>query len=101
VNPQGCGVRFSRELEPGTQVRVDDLPGVGSITAEVASGLPLQTGGKYWLVGICLDSPGNLWCLAPSPQDWGPDASVPRFFPSSVQPSIVESAIAERLLRRG
>ena len=62
--------------------------------------LPLQTGSKYWLVGICLDSPGNLWCLAPSPQDWGPDASVPRFFPSSVKPSGEGSPIAERLLRR-
>ena len=101
VNPQGCGVRLTRPLEPGTQIRVDDLPRGGSITAKVASSLPLQTGSKYWLVGICLDSPGNLWCLAPSPQDWGPDASVPRFFPSSVKPSVEDSPIAERLLRRG
>src|SRR5712692_1429498 len=100
VNPQGCGVRFTRPLEPGTQIRVDDLPGGGSITARVASSLPLQTGSKYWLVGICLDSPGNLWCLAPSPQDWGPNAAVPKFFPASLKISVESSPTAEVLLRR-
>ena len=84
VNPQGCGVRFARPLEPGLQVRVDDLPGGGSITARVASSLPPPEGSKYWLIGICLDRPGNLWFLAPTPPDWGDNASVPKFFPAGI-----------------
>jgi hypothetical protein len=85
VNPQGCGVRFSHPLEPGLQVRVEDLPGGGSATARVASSLPLQTSSKYWLVGICLEQPANWWCLAPTPQDWEQFSSTPRFLPSSVK----------------
>jgi hypothetical protein len=85
VNPQGCGVRFSHSLEPGTQVRVDDLPGGGSATAHVASSLPLQTSSKYWLVGICLEQPANWWYLAPTPQDWDQFAPVSRYTPASVR----------------
>ena len=44
VNPQGCGVRFSHPLEPGMQVRVDDLPGGGSATAHVASSIQANIG---------------------------------------------------------
>lgn len=83
VNPQGCGVRFNRPLKPGLRVRVDGLPGGGSITARVASNLPPPNGGRYWTVGIGLDAPGNHWCLAPVPADWGNYASSPKFFPAS------------------
>jgi hypothetical protein len=79
VNPQGCGVRFPRPLEPGMQVRMDDLPGGGSMTAHVASSLPIPKSSKYWLIGIRLDQPGNLWCLAPTPQDWGTHSEVSKF----------------------
>src|SRR5437667_11877069 len=81
VNPQGCGVRFARPLEPGLQVRMDDLPGGGSITARVASSLPPPEGSKYWLIGICLDRPGTLWFLGSNPPDWRADAPVPRSVP--------------------
>jgi hypothetical protein len=82
VNPLGCGVRFPRSLKPGMKVRIDDLPGGGSVTARVASNLPPAQGSKYWIVGIGWDSPGNLCCLAPVPSDWQSYADVPRFFPS-------------------
>ena len=59
VNPLGCGVRFSHPLEPGMQVRVDDLPGRACATARVVNSIPLKTSGKYWLVGISLEQPAN------------------------------------------
>jgi len=71
VNPQGCGVRISRPLEPGAPVRLDELPGGISVTAKVANCTPLGTEGKYWLVGLALDEPGNVWCIHPTPADWG------------------------------
>jgi hypothetical protein len=84
VNPKGCGVRFPGPLKPGSRVRVDQLPGGGSATARVACSLPPSNGSKFWIIGIGLDSPANLWCLAPSPEDWGADAAVPKFFPVAV-----------------
>jgi hypothetical protein len=42
-------------------------------------------GSKYWIVGVALESPGNLWCIAPTPSDWGSYASAPKFFPVSVK----------------
>jgi hypothetical protein len=81
VNPRGCGIRFARPLKPGLRVRVEGLPCGGSVSAQVASNLAPGEGGKYWLVGIGLDAPGNLWCMAPTPQDWGAYATVPKFIP--------------------
>jgi hypothetical protein len=75
VNPRGCGIRFSRPLKPGLRVRVEGLPGVRCADAQVASNLAPAEGGKYWLVGIGLESPGNFWCMAPAPADWGAYAS--------------------------
>jgi hypothetical protein len=84
VNPQGCGVRFSRPLSAGLPVRLENLPGGGSVTARVATSLPPAKGSKFWVVGIKLDAPGNLWCVAPVPQDWGAYAPPPKFFPASL-----------------
>jgi hypothetical protein len=36
----------------------------------VACARPMSDGSKYWIVGIALQSPGNLWCIAPTPADW-------------------------------
>ena len=71
VNTEGCGVRLTRPLEPGLPVLLDELPGGTSAPARVASCVPLGTGGKYWLVGLALDEPGNIWCIQPAPADWG------------------------------
>ena len=85
VNPQGCGIRCSRPLATGVQLRVDDLPGRGTALAKVASARPLSEGSRYWIIGIALESPGNLWCIAPAPPDWGDYSSTPKFFPASVK----------------
>lgn len=73
VNPQGCGVRISRPLQPGLNVQLDQLPTGQAIEARVANCVPLGAGGKYWLVGLALEQPGNVWGLCPAPADWGAD----------------------------
>lgn len=85
VNPQGCGIRSPRPLEKGTQLRIEDLPGRGITAATVACTRPLEEGSKYWIVGIALEAPGNLWCMAPVPTDWGTYIAPPKFFPMSVK----------------
>jgi len=74
VNPQGCGVRVSRPMPAGLPVSLDDLPAGQAVTARVANCVPLGAGGKYWLVGIALEQPGNVWGIHPAPPDWGMEA---------------------------
>jgi len=74
VNTEGCGVRLTQPLEPGLSVLLDELPGGTSAPAQVANCVPLGAEGKYWLVGIALEQPANIWCIQPAPADWG-DAS--------------------------
>ena len=71
VNTQGCGVRLSRSLEPGLAVSLDDLPAGQGVTARIANCVPLGSGGQWWMVGIALDEPGNVWGIHPTPADWG------------------------------
>jgi len=71
VNTEGCGVRLTRPLEPGLPVVLDELPGGTSALARVANCVPLGTGGNYWLVGLALEEPANIWCIHPAPADWG------------------------------
>ena len=74
LNTQGCGVRLSCPLQPGTAVSLDDLPSGKSVPARVANCVPLGTGGQWWMVGIALDQPGNVWGIHPAPADWGSEA---------------------------
>jgi len=76
VNPQGCGIRLSRALEPGTRVLLDGLPGGAHAHARVANCLPLGTDGKAFLVGLALETPGNVWGIQKTPADWE-EAAVP------------------------
>lgn len=71
VNPQGCGVRLSRALEPGTAVRLEKLPGGHLVSGRVANCCAIGTDGKFYLVGVALDEPANVWGLAEPPADWG------------------------------
>lgn len=70
MNTQGCGVRTSRVLEVGLQVQIE-LPNGRKATARVANVVPLGTDGKYYLVGLALEEPGNIWGIHPAPADWG------------------------------
>jgi hypothetical protein len=77
VNPQGCGVKLSRALDPGTRVLLDGLPGGAQVTARVANCLPLGTDGRWYLLGLALDTAGNVWGIAKPPEDWTiPDVPV-------------------------
>ena len=80
VNPNGCGIRLGHALKPGLRVRVEGLPGGASAVARVACNLPPAPGSKYWVIGIGVDAPGNLWCLAPAPPDWENYVAAPNLF---------------------
>lgn len=75
VNPQGCGVKLSRALDVGTRVLMDGLPGGLQATARVANCLPLGADGRFFLLGLALESPGNVWGIKTAPADWGPTAA--------------------------
>jgi hypothetical protein len=83
VNPQGCGVKLSRALDPGTRVLLDGLPGDVQITARVANCLALGNDGKWYLLGLALDEPGNIWGITKPPEDW----SVPEVRAAPVAPA--------------
>jgi len=71
VSGQGCGFQSSRALQIETPIFLSDLPGGGSVTARVASCLPLGSDGKYFLIGVSLYTHGNVWGIADPPEDWG------------------------------
>ena len=76
LNTQGCGVRLSCALQPGTAVSLDDLPIGKSVTARIVNCVPLGTGSQWWMVGIALDEPGNVWGVLPTPADWGSETAI-------------------------
>jgi hypothetical protein len=69
VNPQGCGARFPRRLEIGAAVRLEGLPAGINVTARVVNCIAIE---KFWLLGLALDEPGNVWGIQSPPEDWTP-----------------------------
>ena len=70
VSPQGCGFRAPKALPLETPVLLSGLPGGGSASARVANCQPLGNDGKYFLIGVSLYNPGNVWGIADPPADW-------------------------------
>ncbi len=70
VNPQGCAARFHRPLETGTRVRLEGLPAGASATARVVNCILIGDYEKFWLLGLALDEPGNVWGIQSPPEDW-------------------------------
>lgn len=70
VNPQGCAARFGRPLEIGATVRLEGLPASPNITARVMNCIPIGAYEKFWLLGLALDEPGNVWGIQSPPNDW-------------------------------
>jgi hypothetical protein len=95
VSAQGCGFRTSRPLQMETPIMISDLPGGGSVTARVASCLPLGTDGKYFLIGAALYTHGNVWAIADAPADWNaaaksdPAANAPKAAPAAAPTLVV------------
>ena len=88
VSAQGCGLRSPRALAAETPIMIGDLPGGGSVTARVASCLPLGSDGKYFLIGAALYTHGNVWGIADPPEDWSDtptSAAAPNSAPSSAR----------------
>src|SRR5579864_17821 len=70
VSCQGCGFRSSRALQLETPIFLSDLPGGGSVTARVASCVPLGNDQEQFLVGVSLYTHGNVWGIPDPPADW-------------------------------
>ena len=70
VSPLGCGFRASQALPLETPVLLGGLPGGATATARVANCTPLGNDGKYFLIGVSLYNPGNVWGIADPPADW-------------------------------
>jgi len=71
VNLAGCGIRLSRPLKPGARVFLEELPSGGLVVGSVTACVSLGPSSKYWVVGVALDEPGNVWGIDPGPPDWG------------------------------
>ena len=62
-------------------------PGDAHAHARVANCLPLGTDGKAFLVGLALETPGNVWGVQKTPADWeGEEAAVPTPVQSTEDP---------------
>jgi hypothetical protein len=70
VNPQGCAVRFGRPLEIGVAVRLEGLPAGINVTTRVVNCIRIGEYQKFWLLGLALDEPGNVWGVQTPPEDW-------------------------------
>ena len=70
VNPQGCAARFRRPLEIGAAVRLEGLPARTNVTARVVNCISIGEYEKFWLLGLALDEPGNVWGIKTPPEDW-------------------------------
>jgi hypothetical protein len=70
VSLQGCGLRASQSLPIKTPVLLAELPGAVTASGHIASCLPLGNDGKYFLIGVSLYNPGNIWGIVDPPEDW-------------------------------
>jgi hypothetical protein len=69
VNLKGCAARSTRPVTIGTAVQLQGLP-TRTVTAQVVTCFSLGEYEKIWLLGLELDSPGNVWGIEPVPEDW-------------------------------
>lgn len=72
VDPQGCAVRFGRPLEIGAAVQLEGLPTRNMVTARVVNCISPGKYEKFWILGLALDEPGNVWGIETPPEDWSP-----------------------------
>ena len=70
VNPQGCAARSPRPLGTGVIVRLEGLPTSTDVTARVVNCISIGEYKKFWLLGLALDQPGNVWGIQSPPEDW-------------------------------
>jgi hypothetical protein len=76
VNPQGCAARFGRPLEIGIAIRLDGLPVRHGVLARVVNCIKPEKYAKFWILGLTLDEPGNVWGVESPPADWHQEQSI-------------------------
>ena len=73
ANQHGCAARIRRQVSLGTRVILDGLPSSRKMAAgRVVTCICLGEYENFWLVGIELDEPGNVWGIDTPPDDWVP-----------------------------
>ena len=70
INPQGCALRAGQPIEIGRAVRLEGLPINYLVTARVANCISFGKHVKFWVIGLALDEPGNVWGVEDPPADW-------------------------------
>lgn len=73
VNPQGCAARFALPLTVGAAVQLEGLPVKRKVTAHVVNRFWPGEFKKFWILGLALDEPGNVWGIETPPEDWHTD----------------------------
>lgn len=70
ANQHGCAVRIPRKVGINTAVLIEGLPSETTASARVANCISLGEYEKFWLLGLELDEPGNVWGIETPPGDW-------------------------------
>jgi hypothetical protein len=51
-------------------VRLDGLPARGKVTTKVVNCVSFGDYARFWIIGLALDEPGNVWGIENAPADW-------------------------------
>jgi hypothetical protein len=94
VSAQGCGFRSSRPLQLETPIMIGDLPGGNSVSARVASCVPLGNDG--FLIGAALYNAGNVWGIADAPEDWNAAVKNDPVAARPAAPSVTKSSVQKK-----
>lgn len=94
VSAQGCGFRTTRALQLEMPIMMNDLPGANSVTARVASCVPLGSDG--FLIGAALYNHGNVWGIADAPEDWNITSKDDPVAAHPKEPSVPKSAVQKK-----
>lgn len=71
INPQGCVVRYRYPLKIGTIVQLAfGLPRSTKVVARVVNCISMGQHENFWLLGLALEEPGNVWGVPNPPLDW-------------------------------
>lgn len=84
ANLHGCAARCSRSLEIGTPVQLDGLPPKRRVAAHIVNCFSPGKYAKFWMVGLALDEPGNVWGIASPPADWTPERQTEQIIPRAL-----------------
>lgn len=71
ANQHGCALRIRRQVSMGTPVILEGLPASRKMAAaKVVNCISLGEYENFWLLGLELQEPGNVWGIETPPDDW-------------------------------